>query len=463
MGGSSTSRVTFNDGMTAFEGELIVEGGGFASARLMQPFELSRGVEALALEARGDGRMGYKVTLTSAAAAEGVSYQFALPMLAADEFTSVRMPLAAFRPTFRGRPAPDAPPLRAYQVRGLGLMLSRYEVEGGVKAAIPAGSFRLVLRRLTTAASDLSINGRRWVQPPPPPPPRGGGGDSAMCMPAHVHEPYTREDDAYLWKHQADLEGAAAALGRGVRSCTARLKRLRKPTSEGYRRLFGVDEEQMEDGGAAVAHSSSSSSSSSLRCARDCIQRILHDAALDPRSFSVGYSDRFLVRPREVAFARPNDSIRGSERLFVLALPEHRVAFIKYRKRLVWHKEMRLDLIFGSHGGHGTRIGEVVETYDTWEAERRARLSAAMARATVALGGSREALRRVKLHLKRTAHGECSLDEFVDVALDKFVDCPPALLELIASLPDEDTSFRDELCSRVEERIRRDQRATARL
>ena len=59
-----------------------------------------------------------------------------------------------------------APPLRAGEVRGLGLMLSRYEVAGGVKESIEAGPFRLRLRRLATAESELAINGRRWVQAP---------------------------------------------------------------------------------------------------------------------------------------------------------------------------------------------------------------------------------------------------------------------------------------------------------
>ena len=59
------------------------------------------------------------------------------------------------------QPAPAARP-RAEDVCGLGLMLSRYEVAGGVKESIPAGAFCLTLRRLSTAESELAINGRRW-------------------------------------------------------------------------------------------------------------------------------------------------------------------------------------------------------------------------------------------------------------------------------------------------------------
>lgn len=169
MGGATTSSMVYSDadGATRFEGNLIVEGGGFASVRFGPALELNAGVEALAVEARGDGRMGYKVTLTSAAAPMGVSYQCTLPPLRQDAFERVKLPLAQFRPSFRGRAAPEAPALRAADVTGLGLMLSRYAAEGSDVAAkvdIAPGPFALQLRRLEAAESDLAINGRRWVQ-----------------------------------------------------------------------------------------------------------------------------------------------------------------------------------------------------------------------------------------------------------------------------------------------------------
>ena len=60
---------------------------------------------------------------------------------------------------------PDAPPLRAIDVRSLGLMLSRYDAGGDEKAPIPAGTFRLELKRLGVGESELAVNGRRWAQP----------------------------------------------------------------------------------------------------------------------------------------------------------------------------------------------------------------------------------------------------------------------------------------------------------
>lgn len=168
MGGASTSRVRRVDGGgVRFEGELVVEGGGFASVRYVPPLRLPRDADALGLEARGDGRSGYKLTLRSAASDASVSYQHPLPPLDGPGFTRLRLPLAGFRASARGRPLPDAPPLVASEVRSLGFMLSRYDAGGGEKAAIPAGRFGLEVRRLSVAESELAVNSRRWVQPRP--------------------------------------------------------------------------------------------------------------------------------------------------------------------------------------------------------------------------------------------------------------------------------------------------------
>ena len=51
----------------------------------------------------------------------------------------------------------------------------------------------------------------------------------AACMPENVHVAYSRSEDAYLWEHRHEpLEEIAETLGRGAKSCAARLDRLRK-------------------------------------------------------------------------------------------------------------------------------------------------------------------------------------------------------------------------------------------
>ena len=58
--------------------------------------------------------------------------------------------------------------------------------------------------------------------------------------------------------------------------------------------------------------------------------------------------------------------------MLVLALPEHRIEALWYRKRLVWHKASRRDDIFGSRGlqpdGSGLKIQQVLTEYDEWAA-----------------------------------------------------------------------------------------------
>ena len=136
-------------------------------------------------------------------------------------------------------------------------------------------------------------------------------------MPAHLHEPYTREDDQLLWARQDEpLEQLAAALGRGSKSCTARLKRLRDPKTEGHRRLFGVSKDA--DDAKDVA----------LRPVHDVIQRIQYDPALAEGDFTVGYRDRFRKATLECPFDAPNESIRGAKRTLIAALPEHRIEHV---------------------------------------------------------------------------------------------------------------------------------------
>jgi NADH dehydrogenase [ubiquinone] 1 alpha subcomplex assembly factor 1 len=172
MGGSSRSRVVYDDGVTAFEGVLVETGGGFASARYGRPLSLTN-VEVLQLKVRiTDGREGYKVTLAGDHAPR-VSYQCLIPANVSergatdeDGFTELELPLSSFKPSFQGRPAPDAPPLRDAQLCSLGLMLSQFAAGGGEVAdasKCAPGEFRLELKRLWPAESALAANGRRWV------------------------------------------------------------------------------------------------------------------------------------------------------------------------------------------------------------------------------------------------------------------------------------------------------------
>lgn len=160
-----------------------------------------------------------------------------------------------------------------------------------------------------------------------------------------------------------------------------------------------------------------------LRPAKDALQRILWDPNLDPSDFIVGFVDRFSESFSEVRCDAPNTSIKGPSRLFVLALPEHRIAYIKYRRRsaftyprvlvavsnwtltatanagrIVWHRAEKIDRLFASGvagpDGARQRIDEVMGTYGAWLAEERRQ--AALARQLAALEKEKEEEERVE-------------------------------------------------------------------
>lgn len=85
-----------------------------------------------------------------------------------------------------------------------------------------------------------------------------------------------------------------------------------------------------------------------LRTAADVIQRIRWDPRLDPGDFSVGYTDRFLGVQEEPFCAFCWDEPLAALGPGVLAIPQHRIRYFRFRGRLVWDRASRTDLIFGS-------------------------------------------------------------------------------------------------------------------
>lgn len=123
MGGRSRSRAALVGGALRFEGEVSLEdGGGFASIRSAPaPLDLS-GMAGLALRVRGDGKR-YKVNLRTDDALDGATWQAAFET-ATGGWEVVLLPLEAFQPVVRGRPAPEAGPLQPARIRTVGLLIS---------------------------------------------------------------------------------------------------------------------------------------------------------------------------------------------------------------------------------------------------------------------------------------------------------------------------------------------------
>jgi NADH dehydrogenase [ubiquinone] 1 alpha subcomplex assembly factor 1 len=138
MGGVSRSRLRHDPaGWAVFEGEVSLErNGGFASVR-SQPQALGR-PEAVAclIEARGDGHR-FKLRLLTDDSFDAVSYQAGFAP-EAGRWSTVRLPLAGFVPTFRGRVVADAPPLDPARIRQIGLLIADRQV----------GPFALAIRSI---------------------------------------------------------------------------------------------------------------------------------------------------------------------------------------------------------------------------------------------------------------------------------------------------------------------------
>jgi monofunctional biosynthetic peptidoglycan transglycosylase len=148
MGGVSDSEMVVEEGTAVFRGELSLErGGGFCSVRSRPAaHDLSR-YAALVVRVRGDGHR-YKLRLRTSAAFDGVSYEasFTPP---AGTWQEIELPLSSFRPVFRGRSVPGAPPLDPARVVTFGLLISDRQ----------AGPFRLEIAwiggRLAGDVSDV--------------------------------------------------------------------------------------------------------------------------------------------------------------------------------------------------------------------------------------------------------------------------------------------------------------------
>ena len=138
MGGASASAFDqAQPGIARFAGTVSLDyGGGFASVRTTPRDWDTAGATAFLLRVLGDGRT-YKLTLRTGDAFDGIQYQvrFTPP---AGEWAELRLPVADFAPTFRGRTVPGAPPLDPSRIRALGLMVSDRQ----------AGPFELLVDRI---------------------------------------------------------------------------------------------------------------------------------------------------------------------------------------------------------------------------------------------------------------------------------------------------------------------------
>ena len=87
-----------------------------------------------------------------------------------------------------------------------------------------------------------------------------------------------------------------------------------------------------------------------LRSCMDTIQRVVHDGALPTACFSFGYLDRFVgIIERDIASANWGDiALLDLANAKEMAVPKHRIQYIKCNGEIVWDKRDRTDLFWAS-------------------------------------------------------------------------------------------------------------------
>jgi NADH dehydrogenase [ubiquinone] 1 alpha subcomplex assembly factor 1 len=143
MGGVSRSEFTqAQPGIARFSGIVSLENsGGFASVRTAPRAWRTSDAGAFVLRVCGDGKR-YKFTVRADDRFDGIQYQSRFEPQAS-EWQEVRLPVASFVATFRGRTVPGAPPLDPARARTLGLMISDRQ----------AGAFNLLIDWIAAEAA----------------------------------------------------------------------------------------------------------------------------------------------------------------------------------------------------------------------------------------------------------------------------------------------------------------------
>lgn len=133
MGGVSDSLMqVLEDGTGVFAGHLSLENnGGFASVRAPLPENDFTGYDGIVLRVKGDGKR-YSFRVRTDMLFDGVVYRQEFDTVAG-KWMDVELPFSDFKPSFRGRIVPDAPPLDPSRIFQIGFLISEKQ----------EGSFRL--------------------------------------------------------------------------------------------------------------------------------------------------------------------------------------------------------------------------------------------------------------------------------------------------------------------------------
>eukprot|EP00978_Attheya_sp_CCMP212_P047166 scaffold421244_cov58-Attheya_sp.AAC.11 len=254
----------------------------------------------------------------------------------------------------------------------------------------------------------------------------------------NVYREWTLEQDRLLMKHRHEsMPRLASMLGRGLQGVKARLSKLTDVNSPAYERLFVSSSSRGNNENDDESNDKNRSDSGGLKPAGEVLRRFRWDPAMQElwSDFSLLHFDRVDEIIVETPFDAPNNSIKGKETLFAFALPEHRIVGFKYKERVVWDRETRTDLVFGSQNGNGVTIDSVIQNYDEWDRARqeelesqRKRQAEVSRRIKLTLGDDRfqqlkqlsGSVQQIELDDAPTVLAQKEIEEYVRVALNLF-------------------------------------------
>jgi hypothetical protein len=127
MGGRSESKFNINDNIINFSGDVSMKNnGGFASLRMLWPFQEAKGYNKIQLKLKGDGK-SYQFRLRTNRGYDGAAYVYEFKTIK-DKSTVIDMDIEKFVPGFRGRTLRNMPQLKLEDVQQMGILIANEQV-----------------------------------------------------------------------------------------------------------------------------------------------------------------------------------------------------------------------------------------------------------------------------------------------------------------------------------------------
>lgn len=181
---------------------------------------------------------------------------------------------------------------------------------------------------------------------------------SSGKMPTTYPQWSLEEDHTLLENgHKKSIPELAAMLGRGLRGVETRLSTLKDTDSPAFAHSTSHKSKQRVISNDQVKKK--------MIPAGEVLRRLRWDPSLLLSDFLVGYydDDDLLEYPLDKPNGGSADDDEG-ENLMALSIPEHRILFIKYKQRILWDLNNRVDLFSGPQGLE--TIQDVIANYEEW-------------------------------------------------------------------------------------------------